>query len=102
MEFFGAPQEVLDQVKQEVDERFIIHPDNWATVELFLDCATQWRWSGGFMPMKSGLDYTALAFVAGINGVKLDRDRMLDIRVMEAVALGEFSRRASSAARRGK
>lgn len=67
-----------------------IHEDNWDTVLLFLDCATQWRVAigmGGALWL--GLDYAAVAALMQMRGLARARRAALlaDLQIMERAAL---------------
>lgn len=61
-------------------------PQNWRAVQLFSECATQWRTSAGGA---TGLDYVAVLAIMKLRGYnKKQRKKLLaDIGVMEAEAL---------------
>lgn len=66
-----------------------------SSVDLFLCLATQWRWTGAGMAgaFRTGLDYNAIDRVAASIGVEMTRQMFDDIRVLEAAALAEWSRK---------
>ena len=63
-----------------------VWPQNWPSVMLFMAVATQWRVGMGGA---TGLDYSAVAAVMDIQGVKpKKRAKMFEhIRIMEATVL---------------
>lgn len=63
-----------------------VWPQNWPSVMLFMAVGTQWRVGMGGA---TGLDYSAVAAVMDIQGVKpKKRAKMLEhIRIMEAAVL---------------
>ncbi|OLO06879.1 hypothetical protein BTW08_15415 [Salinicola sp. MH3R3-1] len=68
-------------------DEFEVLPENWDALELFLDCATQWKHApmGGL----TGLDYAAVRVVMEIHTVPPAefRDRFQQIRLLERGAL---------------
>jgi len=68
-------------------------PENWPALELFLACATQWRYKpmGGV----SGLDATAIAAVMAMHQVPPaeQRDRLAEVQRLERGALEAFNNR---------
>jgi len=58
---------------------------------------TQWRWTGGMEPRRSGLDFTALAPV--LDGLQVPRKRRAEVfrglKVMERAALEVMSAAAA-------
>lgn len=73
--------------------------ENWPVVELFLALGTQWR-IGPFGP--TGLDYPAVEALMNIHQIakKHRARRFTGLRVMEAAALDEMSRRLSEVRRK--
>lgn len=61
-------------------------PENWAAVQLFLQCATQWR-HGGMTAVRTGLDYTAVEAVMRITGIEQPQDTFWRLRLIEDGAL---------------
>ena len=73
-----------------------VHQDNWASVMLFCDVATQWRYlptMTAALPL--GLDYAAVTAVLDLDGRTPERRRELfdDLRLMEAAALSAWAER---------
>lgn len=69
-----------------------VPPDEQATLALFLSLGTQWRWcpvSG----QRLGIDYTAIAPTASLQGTELTPLVFHDLRQMEAAALGALAER---------
>ena len=74
------------------EDTFEVWPDNWAAVQVFVACQTQWRWVGGMAAMRTGLDYTAVITTAGVLDVG-DTAAVFDgVRILEAAALHEWAR----------
>lgn len=69
-----------------------VWPQNWRAVQLFSECATQWRASAGGA---TGLDYVAVLAVMKLHGYNKKQQKKLlaDIGVMEAEALEVMSER---------
>ena len=63
---------------------FEVWPENWATVEMFLRCQTQWRTS---MNGVVGMDYGALAWLFRLYGVEDPRSLLEDLQVMEGAVM---------------
>ncbi|WP_082877826.1 DUF1799 domain-containing protein [Methylomonas koyamae] len=67
---------------------FVVDPENWDTVMLFVSLGTQWRIGG--MGDVIGLDYTAVDAVFRIRRIK-NRASLFDgLQVMEEAALAAF------------
>lgn len=68
------------------DTEVDVFPENWVPLQIFRDCARQWRIGMGGA---TGLDYTALPFLFGLHGVK--RRKQMDVfqclRILEDEAL---------------
>ena len=77
----------LPEPDLEQDADFIVDEDNWETVMLFCQCATQWQY--GAMGGVIGLNYPG---VKSVMDVMLPRKRHADVftglQLMERAALG--------------
>ena len=67
-----------------VAAQFEVHPDNWATVEMFLRLQTQWR---STMSGVIGLDYAAVQWLFRLYGVEDQRALLEDLQTMEVAAM---------------
>lgn len=81
------------QMQQAAADEIGVWPENWQSVNFFLDyCRTQWRTGMGG---PTGLDYTAV--LACLRTLRLGRERsdevFTDVRVMEAAALEAMSKK---------
>ena len=65
--------------------------ENWAVLELFLRCQTQWRTT---MNGVLGLDYVAVAWLFRLYAVDDERSMLEDLQVMEAVAMATLNERS--------
>lgn len=65
---------------------FLVWPENWSALELFLRCDTQWVWTMGAC---TGLDYLRVEAVMRMDAIPRAARRSLldDLRVMERAAL---------------
>ena len=63
---------------------FEVWPENWAAVEMFLRCQTQWRTS---MNGVVGMDYGALAWLFRLYEVEDPRSLLEDLQVMEGAVM---------------
>ncbi len=63
---------------------FEVLPENWAAVQLFLRCQTQWRTTAAGV---CGLDYSAVQWVFRLYEVENPRELLEDLQVMEAAAI---------------
>lgn len=64
--------------------------ENWAVLEMFLRCQTQWRTTmGGVL----GLDYGAVAWILRLYEVEDQRSMLEDLQVMEAAAMVVMNKR---------
>ena len=68
----------------EAPEDFEVWPDNWAAVDMFLRCQTQWRTT---MSGVCGLDYVALEWLFRLYGVEEPATVLENLQVMEAAAV---------------
>ena len=67
-----------------------IWPDCLEAYSVFDDMNTQWRVG---MSGPTGLDYSALPIVLEANNVKISKELLSDLRVMEVAALKEMSKK---------
>ena len=65
--------------------------ENWAVLELFLRCQTQWRTT---MSGVLGLDYVAVAWLFRLYAVDDDRSMLEDLQIMEAAAMSTLNARS--------
>lgn len=69
LEAFGCAPEVIEEARQAIKAQadavdFLVWPENWHAVMLFLGMRTQWRWViGAAAAARTGLDYSALPSV---------------------------------------
>ncbi|AHG22202.2 hypothetical protein Z042_23280 [Chania multitudinisentens RB-25] len=61
-----------------------VWPCVWPTFQVFRSLATQWRTG---MSGVTGLDYNCLPWLMKLHGVEDEATALLDIRIMESVAL---------------
>jgi len=74
----------LPDLPPPVAAQFEVHPDNWATVEMFLRLQTQWRSS---MSGVIGLDYSAAQWLFRLYEVQDQRALLEDLQTMEVAAM---------------
>lgn len=89
MEKFGAPPELIDEMRQAHEEvaEFEVLPENWPTLRAWLAVQTQWRFGGMGTPV--GLDYTAVDVAMRRLGMADDDGEIFaGLQVMEIAALG--------------
>jgi hypothetical protein len=67
-----------------VAAQFEVHPENWATVEMFLRLQTQWR---STMSGVIGLDYSAAQWLFRLYEVQDQRALLEDLQTMEVAAM---------------
>tara|TARA_R110002020_G_scaffold165300_2_gene352683 strand:- start:26 stop:298 length:273 start_codon:yes stop_codon:yes gene_type:complete len=77
--------------KPEAQEDFEVWEENWAAVEMFLRCQTQWRPT---MAGVCGLDYTAVEWLFRLYEVKNQPAVLEDLQVMEAAGLKILNQRS--------
>ena len=65
--------------------------ENWAVLELFLRCQTQWRTT---MNGVLGLDYVAVAWLFRLYAVDDERAMLDDLQIMEAAAMSTLNARS--------
>ncbi|MCK5296137.1 MAG: DUF1799 domain-containing protein [Alphaproteobacteria bacterium] len=82
---FGADEEFLEKQKSKQPETFIICPENWEALQLFLSCSTQWRI--GFDGSVQGLDYQGVYSALLLMGKQPNQDLFEKIRIMETEAI---------------
>jgi hypothetical protein len=84
----------VDGLDEWVDEEklaaeFEVWPENWPIVQTFLALSTQWHWTGGMEPRRSGLFYPSLNHV--YEGLEISRKKRPEIfrglQAMEHAAL---------------
>ena len=74
----------LPDLPPPVAAEFEVHPDNWATVEMFLRLQTQWRSTiNGVI----GLDYSAVKWLFRLYEVQDQRSLLEDLQTMEVAAM---------------
>lgn len=73
-------------------EDFELLEENWAVVEMFLRCQTQWRTT---MSGVLGLDYGAVAWLFKMYAVEDPRALLEDLQIMEAAAMMVINSRGS-------
>lgn len=87
--FGGAPQEIVDQLKQDPEKHFLIWPENERAVYLFVRVSTQWRVAGmgGFV----GLSYESVSFMLKLyySDLEVEEVKTLfeELQIMEFAAL---------------
>lgn len=95
---WGVDAALADSVRQDARTRLLrpveLHPAWAAGADLFLACATQWRRTD--MGIATGLDYGAVAAVAGALALPFDAAILADLQAMEAEALGVWNRRVEA------
>jgi len=74
----------LPDLPPPVAAQFEVHPDNWATVEMFLRLETQWR---STMSGVIGLDYSAAQWLFRLYEVQDQRALLEDLKTMEVAAM---------------
>jgi hypothetical protein len=74
----------LPDLPPPVAAQFEVHPDNWATVEMFLRLQTQWR---STMSGVIGLDYSAAQWLFRLYEVQDQRALLEDLQTMEVAAM---------------
>lgn len=74
----------LPDLPPPVAAEFEVHPDNWATVEMFLRLQTQWR---STMNGVIGLDYSAAQWLFRLYEVQDERALLEDLQTMEVAAM---------------
>ena len=67
-----------------------IWPDCLEAYAIFDDMNTQWRIG---MNGATGLDYSALPIVLDANNVKISKELLSDLRIMEVAALKEMNKK---------
>ena len=65
--------------------------ENWAVLELFLRCQTQWRTT---MSGVLGLDYVAVAWLFRLYAVGDERSMLENLQAMEAAAMAVLNERS--------
>ena len=70
--------------------------ENWAVLELFLRCQTQWRTTmNGVLGLDFlGLDYVAVAWLFRLYAVEDERAMLENLQVMEAAAMATLNERS--------
>jgi hypothetical protein len=74
----------LPDLPPPVAAQFEVHPENWATLEMFLRLQTQWR---STMSGVIGLDYSAAQWLFRLYEVQDQRALLEDLQTMEVAAM---------------
>lgn len=69
--------------KKDDDPRFNVLPENHDAVQVFLACATQWRWISGLKAIRQGLRYDAVESVMRMMAIADPADTFQRLRVLE-------------------
>ena len=90
----GAAPEMFEGLRKSAE--VLIYPENWTTLQCFIDLQTQWRTG---MAGATGLDYAAVPTVLEMRGItrpKHKRKVFAGLRVMEAAALEIMAERRAN------
>lgn len=88
LETWGAPEEMIEEAQENKEaetDLFPVHPENWPTVELFMQVQTQWR--VGAMGGILGLDYVAIDVFVKYLRLEVSPDTFAGLQVMERAAV---------------
>jgi len=80
---------------------FLVLPEAWPAVTLFLASQTQWR-TAGMAGIRTGLDYAGVAVVARAQGKNFRGELFSDLQSVESGALDELLIQAERRAREAK
>ncbi|MEX2475068.1 DUF1799 domain-containing protein [Marinobacter sp.] len=70
---------------EEADD-YPVLPENWDALQLFLRCATQWRYAG-MAGVRTGLDYPSVETVMRMTGTRNKRETFWQLQLIEDEAL---------------
>lgn len=84
---FGIDADAASFESDEAD--YLVLPENWEALQLFLKCATQWR-HAGMTGVRTGLDYPSVEAVMRITGVQDQADVFWRLQLIERGALEAF------------
>ena len=73
--------ELPDQLASDGDDDFLVIPEAWPAVELFIKVQTQWRAGGSGI---IGLDYNAVRWLMDLSETKDQMQMLEDLQVIEA------------------
>lgn len=79
-------EDVADLLGSQAPEHFEVWPENWAALDLFLRCQTQWRTDNG---QRIGLVYSELIAIGSLYSVKNLGGVVEDVQVIEAEILNQ-------------
>lgn len=83
----GLPAEaVAELIGSQAPEHFEVWPENWAALDLFLRCQTQWRTDNG---QRVGLVYSELIAIGSLYSVENLGRVVEDVQVIEAEILNQ-------------
>ena len=77
---------VADLLGLQAPEHFEVWPENWAALDLFLRCQTQWRTDNG---QRVGLIYSELITIGSLYSVENLGKVVEDVQVIEAEILNQ-------------
>jgi len=91
----GAPSDIIEAATAATaspsSAEFEVWPENWQTLEIFLDLSSCWTWlsAGLITPIRIGIAATEIEATLRLHGLrgKRRRNRYQEIRLMEAAAL---------------
>ena len=81
-----AAEGVADLLGSQAPEHFEVWPENWAALDLFLRCQTQWRTDNG---KRIGLVYSELIAIGSLYSVENLGGVVEDVQVIEAEILNQ-------------
>ena len=84
---WGVPESEIERQREE--NAFVVWPDNWDTLILFLASSSQWSYGPSGMPV--GLRYEGVESVARLARIEITPERFWDLRLMESAAREVFA-----------
>ena len=87
LEANNAPPEVIAiyEKQQRKNTNFEVWPENWPTIEFWLEVSTQWKMGalGGYI----GLDYVSIDIDIRRSELKVTKEQWCGMKVMESAAI---------------
>lgn len=88
----GAPADLIETCEAAFlsPDGFMVLPDNWEALTLFLAADSQWRYAG---PVAVALDYPGVEAAARMSRIEIGPGLLGQIKVIEAAAVAAMVRR---------
>lgn len=92
---FGIDPETLPEQEPDADEGFLVYPENWTALNVFLSLSTTWTMllpAMGGKPLFRGIPRTEIAATLQLMGLWRERAEILPrVLVMESAAMEQLN-----------